>query len=151
MSQIMRKLLEIACLGLVALIISSASHARGPEASLTGFTYSTPHISRIAESMELHKEISLTYELMTRRTLASATIPPKQFWDCQRTPMIQLGSHCKETLPMGRKTMLLSMTTIFSFNWVWKPSVLHLYEPIIYMPTPAFVKFHHFHSYESPI
>ena len=37
------------------------------------------------------------------------------------------------------------------FNWVWKPSVLHLYEPIIYMPTPAFVKFHHFYSYESPI
>ena len=38
-----------------------------------------------------------------------------------------------------------------SFNQVWKPSVLHLYEPIIYMPAPAFVKFHHFHSYESPI
>jgi len=88
MSQIMRKLLEIACLGLVALVISSASRAGGPEASLTGFMYSTPHISWIAESMELHEEISLAYELTTRRTLASATVAPKQFWDCQRTPMI---------------------------------------------------------------
>jgi len=94
--QIMRKLLEIACSGLVALVISSASRAGGPEASLTGFTYSTPHISWIAKSMELHEEISLAYELTTRRTLASATVPPKQFRDCQRTPMIRLGSRAKE-------------------------------------------------------
>jgi len=71
---------------------------------------------RIAESMELHDEISLAYELMTCRTLASATVPPKQFWDCQRTPVIRLGSRRKETSPIGRKTMLLSMTTVFSFN-----------------------------------
>jgi len=75
----MRKLLEIACSGLVALVISSSSRAGGPEASLAGLMYSTLHISRIAKSMELHEEIFLAYELTTHRTLASATIPPKQF------------------------------------------------------------------------